>query len=242
MRKQRTLLAFATIVSLVLGSPCIARADPIRIDQISPVVGGRGVGCCIDEDWAQTFTVGMTGTLRTLALPLSRPNVSPDDDFSGGLGIQLRSTVGGAPGDLVLAEMILGKSSLPLNTPEVRFEFTTFMSGLNIPIVAGQQLAIVLSNVGHNGQNIRWAMNEPGYARGAPFRQPRENTGMTGDRGDVTGPWVAGRETFGDLDFAFFTSVEPAAMPSPTPEPGTALLLGSGLLWIARRARRAKRV
>jgi len=87
----------------------------------------------------------------------------------------------------------------------------------------------VLRNVGHNGQNIRWARTDsPGiYLGGATFIQQRF-TSTTGDVGDIAGPWTP----FFD-DFAFYTAVEPAV--SPTPEPGTALLLVTGCLVIARR-------
>src|SRR6185295_17176024 len=115
------------------------------------------------------------------------------DDFSGQLGIQIRPTLAGVPSASVLAETILSKSSLPsVNTPGVRFEFTTLFSGLNIPIVEGTQLAIVLSNVGHNGQNIRWALDgTASYTGGAAYRQAREDTGIDGDQGPVIGPWLA---------------------------------------------------
>jgi hypothetical protein len=140
----------------------------------------------------------------------------------------------GIPSDSVIAEMILPKSSLPsVNAPGVRDEFTTLFSGLSVPIIAGEQLAIVLSNVGHNGQNIRWAANGPSaYAGGAPYLQPREDTGMTGDQGSVTGPWVPA--PFADFDSAFVTWVEPASMPS-TPEPTAMLLVGTGAFWLVRR-------
>jgi hypothetical protein len=240
MRQQRNRFVFVyvTILGFGLVAPATTRADPIRVDQISPPSDGNlaiGFGCCFDADSAQTFTVGITGILRAVALPLSKPG-DPFEDFSGQLGIQLRTTLGGIPTDSLLAEMILSKSSLPWATdPGVRTGFTTFFSGLNLPVVVGEQLAIVLTNVGHNGQNIRWALNATGsYTGGAPYQQFRDNTGMEGDRGDVTGPWVP-PTCCQEFDFAFFTSVEAAATAAPTPEPGTVLLLGTGVLWLTRR-------
>ena len=235
MRKLQYPLVL-TILSFGLLTTGVANADPIRVDQLSPITGG-GQGCCGGADLAQTFTVGITGILRTVALPLSTPDVRGlSDDFSGQLGIQIRPTLAGVPSASVLAETILSKSSLPsVNTPGVRFEFTTLFSGLNIPIVEGTQLAIVLSNVGHNGQNIRWALDgTASYTGGAAYRQAREDTGIDGDQGPVIGPWFADPNPF---DFAFFTLVEAPAIVAPTPEPGTVLLLGTGILWLARRGR-----
>ena len=232
MRDLRKLFVFVASLACVLAPTVTAHADPIRVDQISPITDG-GRGCCLGEDMAQTFTVGITGILRQVALPLSQP--APGEDYSGGLGIQLRPLLGGAPSDVVLAEMTLSKSELPSAfDPGVRNEFTIFLSGLSIPVAVGEQFAIVLSNLGHNGQNIRWGINSSAaYGRGAPLRRERENNGMEGEQGDVTGSWVPPADTF---DFAFFTSVEGTA--AATPEPGTVLLLGSGLVWIARRRRR----
>jgi len=217
-----------------MASSGIANADPVRIDQLAPIVNLGGIGCCSFENWAQTFTVGITGVLRTVGLPLSKPGLPSDqEDFSGQFAIQLRTTSGGVPTDTVLAETILSKSILPFAlSPGVRTEFTTSFTGLNTPVARGEELAIVLSNIGHNGQNIRWALNDqPGtYAGGAAYREPRVFTGLTGDVGDIQGPWTS---PVGNFDFAFFTGVEPAL--SPTPEPGTALLLATGFVWLARR-------
>jgi len=229
MRKGRHGFVLVAVVTLLLFASGIANADPVRIDQLAPIVNGAGLGCCSSENWAQTFTVGITGILRTIGLPLSQPPLP--DDFSGQFAIQLRATSGGVPTETILAETILAKSSLPsLSTPGIHFQFTTSFSGLDTPVAAGQQLAIVLSNVGHNGQNISWATNDaPGtYSAGTPFRQPREFTGLTGDVGEIVGPWGP----VNDFDFAFFTAVEPV---SATPEPGTALLLATGFAWLARR-------
>jgi hypothetical protein len=225
------------LMMLAFALPGVARADPILVDQLVPPTGGGGLGCCIDGDYGQTFTVGVTGILRTIGLPLSTPDVRGiSGDFSGQLAIQLRPTLGGVPGDSVLAQMIVSKSSLPAGDDHgARFTFTTFFSGLDIPIEQGQQLAIVLTNVGHNGQNIRWVVDgTDSYTRGTPFFQAREDTGLAGDRGDVTAPWVPSTNlNDGHFDFSFFTSVEP--MGAQTPEPGTILLLGTGTVWLARR-------
>jgi hypothetical protein len=202
-----------------------SRADPVVLDQLSSSDGG-GLGCCLAADFAQTFTVGITGILRTIGLPLHTP--PGPDDFSGLLGVQLTRTSAGLPSDTVLAEVTLPKSSLHSGAT---VEFTTLLSGLNVSIVSGEQLALVLSNVGHNGQNIGWMTDsKASYVSGAPYQRPRQNNGRTGDQGTITGPWSHIVLCCGDFDFSFFTLVEPSVSPAPTPEPSTILLFSTAIL------------
>lgn len=171
--------------------------------------------------YAQTFTVGQSGTLTRLRLVLSRTlATTPGDELT----IDLRPTDGsGAP--LEDDGSALGAIDVPSDVLPNSFDETTFheldFSSFGIEVTAGEELAIVArSNVPFaGGRLVAWAVFQDDGA-GYPG-------GSTWTRSNST--WSANA----DDDVPFETYVE---VPEPAGGTGTALL---ALLVLRRRMRRS---
>ena len=102
---------------------------------------------------AQTFTVGLTGTLTSVDLILSSGPTADDV-----LRVDIRGTTGGNPNlddGAVLGSRLVSGLGLPVNNTS---EFVSIdFSSLNIQVIAGQQLAIVIMRVvGSGGSDVLW--------------------------------------------------------------------------------------
>jgi hypothetical protein len=215
-RALSSLLVFAA----TLASAPVLRADPIRvIDQqhLTTRIGGLGVVGSTDVFLAQTFTVGLTGTLTQIDLNVFFPH----EDFSrftDPLSIQLRTTVGGTPTNTVVDAIAVA----PQNLPTDRFALTAF-SGFGVNVTAGDALAIVLTT-GPNG-NFGWGLGACCYGGGAAHWTPNGGAFVP-----ISFPEAP--------EFLFRTWVE--ADVTPTPEPGTMLLAATGVAAVVARRRRKR--
>ena len=140
------------------------------------------------DDLAQTFTVGIAGTLHSIDLKLSNTN-----SFTGTLRVDVRQTTGGAPNEddgNVLVSQDLDVATLGVFPAFVTFDF----SAAGQTVTAGEVLAIVVRRI--NGTqfvgNLHGTVLSP-YGPGAAF---------------VREPGNSFQQTFNG-DFAFRTRVTP---------------------------------
>lgn len=215
-------LSSVLVLAATLGSAPMLRADPIRVtDQqhLTTRIGGLGVVGEANVFLAQTFTVGLTGTLTRIDLNVFFPH----DDFSrftDPLSIQLRTTAGGTPTNTVVDAITVAPQNLPGFAD--RFGLTAF-SGFGVNVTAGDALAIVLTT-GTTG-NFGWGLGACCYGGGAA-----QWTANGGAFVPITFP--------GAPEFLFRTWVE--ADVTPTPEPGTMLLAATGVAALVARRRRQR--
>lgn len=238
----------ALVGAAILGLwPQAAEAVPV-IDQSFHGPGDfRATGITFNTspsaDSAQTFTVGISGSLSGVGLWLSRCCSPPlDPGPMEPLEIQIRRTVDGAPspdpgdllasGEISAADIVAGDGSLP----------TWFELDLTAPplVTAGDQLALVL---------VRYPVPNPVFDYGAYFAYGAQS--FLGDayhplmygggkswyrNGD--GPWLAQDDHDPSLlwDIYFATWVD---VPEPSLFLSTAL--GLGLVALRRAARRGRR-
>lgn len=150
------------------------------------------------EDHAQTFVVENTGTLRSIEVRVGRGGFVN----AGPLLVDVRTTTpAGAPSDngpgVVLASSEIPSASILSTFPNYEWHSIT---GLNVPVVAGQRLAIVLENNG--GGYYGWGCRINGeYAPGGMYRRAVGDSLPTGDLWEFTN----------GFDTAFRVFVEVAA-------------------------------
>jgi hypothetical protein len=179
-------------------------------------IGGTPLGTWIH---AQTFTVGLTGTLAQIDLPLSRSQFTATNFIVG-----IWPTLQGAPDTSVdpLFAASFSPTSIAYPVPQ---PYTSFdLSGANIAVTAGDVLAIVLTRPAETvamSDQVYWLLAEP-YVGGAAFKQ------FTGF------PWLPELdEQTGAADFAFRSYVAVVPIPSAVGLLGSALAV---LAWTRRRA------
>jgi hypothetical protein len=223
MRARSSILA---LISLALLAPVSSQADPILDQEYDPGAISAAAGIFgptppnfsgIYQDVAQTFTVGLTGQLTSVEFLLSSIGTPPGD-----LILDIRGTTGGVPNENDAS--VLGSSVLTATVLGSPAAFVSFdLTASNIQVTTGQVLAIVLrSRDSTLGDDYRANGDEGGtYAGGAGYL-----------RSQGTGVWDAWETGVGPIDFGFKTY-------TLIPEPGTALLLGLGMLAVAGLRRRA---
>jgi hypothetical protein len=106
------------------------------LDQQNDVTGSATADSTASggQELAQTFTVGVHGTLSRIEMQLSRPNFTT----SGNLIVNVYNTIGGVP------DVSLGSASLPWNAiSTMGFGFQSFdVSSFEIPVNVNDVLAI----------------------------------------------------------------------------------------------------
>ena len=237
---SRFVVLLCTSLVLFVSSPLTANA--VLIDQfnfptsypddsrVSPILGRYNVG-------AQTFTVGITGTLTGFDVPIYTPIPGETIDW------QLRSTTNGVLAPFLDSTTIIasGTITFPPGSPAYSFPYTADMStgfyaidlsALNIFVHTGDQLAILIGGFNPGQEYDRWwGTSVDQYARGVAYENSICCTGNL-----VEYPWVSAPDMGWDVkDFYFATHVE------PVPEPSTFLLLGSGLVALGGMAWRRRR-
>lgn len=164
-----------------------------------------GVGTLVTSQTVyQTFTVGIAGLLTQIDVEVGN---STDPTPIEPIDLALTATSGGVP-----TASLASASLAPPALGETVFR-SADLSGAGISVTVGQVLAIRLSSTTSGG--YQWFQSGDTYPGGLQFVEHIPPPTVGGD------PLTA----FPDTDMAFRTFVDPA----PVPEPGTLLLLGSGL-------------
>lgn len=200
----RRLLAFVFGLFLVLlAAP--GTAAPIKDQAFEPAPPDTIPTVFREYRWAQTFTVGVTGTLTRVDVQFAQLFNQQHED----LEITIFDTVGGAPRAPITAPFHIAPASVPIVLHPSTWDGYAFLSAaFALPVTAGDVLAIVVST-GPSSQYY-WA---GAYGGGYPGGQLYRTTNTT---------WSAA----GPEDQAFRTFV--AASRPPTATAGTDQTLRPG--------------
>jgi PEP-CTERM motif len=223
---RRVLVPLAVALMVISLPPRAARAVLV-LDQVfdpgpSPTAFS-GVSLGIPK--AQTFTVGLAGTLARVDVDILRQDNGPLGN--GPLLFDVRSTTGGgAP--IENDATPLASLTIPAATIPTTFGFFSIdVSGFGIPVTPGEILAIVLRGT-RTDTDYEWVGSFPNpypagdlYFRNASAGFPTWTLENTLDQESV------------DLAFKTFVAAAPA--------PSTLVLFGAGLTFLAGIAWKGRR-
>jgi len=167
---------------------------------------------------AQTFEVGLTGTLDRIEVELARNTIAAPE----GLTLEIRSTLAdGSPSANVLAGIFIPGTDVPTEFQFMSFDLVPF----GITVTGGDALALVLrSDAEPQGQvggidPFGWRGDAPGnYSRGTVYVDRGSGFGLASG-------W----------DFGFRTFVDTTAVPEPAGLP--TLFCAAGVLLVRSRGR-----
>ena len=215
LRHRLPLLAIITALTATANA---ALAAPV-LDQstLGPDVGNSATMSF--NAFAQTFTVGIAGTLTGVAF-----GVFDKGETGGALVAEIRTTAAGAPTSTVLASVSLDPSQIKDPIPTLPVGAADLnpidLSLFDIQVSVGDVLALVLFLDPTSANYSVSAFLPDSYAGGTAYGQS-----------------ALGFESFEGPDLPLQTFVEPRAIPEPT---SLALVLGAiGGIGLAMR-RRAK--
>jgi MYXO-CTERM domain-containing protein len=209
-------------LSLLAG---VALADPVVDQSYLPAVTDSTAeigSLVVPVDFAQTFTVGVPGTLTSVEVQIARGT-----GVTSSLIADVRTTTAGSPGTdaAILASITMPAASVPTSFSLFAFDFTAFNLGVN----TGDVLAFVLRSA-DTVDTYDWnATRANGYSGGGAF--VRLNNGSWGTN-----------QAFGDM--LFQTWVEPVPTDDQggggngVPEPSFLALAAVGLALARLRRRR----
>jgi hypothetical protein len=169
-------------------------------------------------DGAQTFTVGLDGTLASVELFIGF------DTTQNGAIVDVRPTVGGVPVEndaLALASVFLPSSAIPQFPEFASIDFSAF----NVALHTGDVLALVIRGAirGVDDGEFSWQGDEGDpYLAGAGFARTNAQL-WTPSCGFGDCSISANRA---DLGFKILVEPQPAAVPEPT----TLSVLGAGII------------
>ncbi|GAB4522532.1 MAG: hypothetical protein Kow00133_10130 [Amphiplicatus sp.] len=199
MNLIRRSVAFAALLA-AFASP--ARAEPV-VDQsqpaVDPAAGFLGVGGDAEQQLAQTFTVGLTGNLVGLRLPIAACG-------GGDLVIDIvELDSAGRPGASVRASASFSPADVPSTPPGT---FIDFLFDPPLAVATGQRLAFTL-RMSPETANCSLADAPAGdsYAGGDAYFDARPNPPG----------WALRRETDASFDLPFETLMDDLSPPGPPP-------------------------
>ncbi len=183
---RNTLLS--VMMLLVVVAPVLADPPVTILDQVQGViddtVGGMAVGGGSDQRLAQTVTVGVSGRLVGVMLPIACE--------SGRLVMEIRDVVGGEPGPTVFARTRIPAVRIPDLGPT--FQQVPVRGAVNFSV--GDEFAVVLDNPTGGCGIFRGPVGDS-YAGGQGFFEALPNPPG----------WVPFSETESRLDLPFMTVV-----------------------------------
>lgn len=207
MIRKISILATCIVMGLALAAP----ASAVMMDQSFATGSNQGAQVGITYDGlAQTFTVGVNGTLDSAELMLSHGNATP----LAALNVSLWTTALGAPNTVVASvNLAPGDVSAGPAYGAVLIDFSSAMLAVTI----GDVLAISISS----DDQYAWSAGVDGFATYAGGQRYSDSAG-----GLVS--W-SGVPTW---DMSFRTFVDTGA--TVVPEPGTLALIGVAGLFFRR--------
>ena len=222
MSLRKSLSATMTLAALTLSLH--AHSTPILDQTDGAPLNGAGVFLAtLGIDIAQTFTVGIAGTLSQVAV-----NIARTGDTTAPLFVEIRSTVGGIPNAVdgqVLLSTPLSAAAVPIAGPTTAGPFSSApfafvnvdLSAFGLAVTPGEVLALSLTSDAVRGGYL-WGLNAPGtYAGGHGYY--RGNS--------LDAAWILGGA---DQNFRTFVSV---------PEPASLALVAIALAGLVTMRRRA---
>lgn len=219
--KDRALASFLVVGTVLFGFSTPLSATVIDQNFVTTDDPNHNTGLgFVTTSLAQTFTVGVTGTLASVEF-----NVLKMSGTTGDLSFDIRSLVGGVPDSLMANALATSTISNSLiNTfGGSPYSWTTInidVSAANIAVAAGDMFAFVLNSPIGEKFGIQTDYNNA-YAGGQRYSQ----------NGDGTSFYAS---SYADL--AFKTTV------NAVPEPSVIALFGLGLLGLGIARGRQKRV